>query len=61
MGKNIGVIPICTYCETGRKDYELDRKSLFCSHIICLKNGKCDKYESVMQKACSNSRNREMI
>ena len=61
MGKNIGVIPICTHCETGRKDYELDRKSLFCSHIICLKNGKCDKYEPVMQKACSNSRNREMI
>ena len=27
MGKNIGVIPICTYCETGRKDYELARKS----------------------------------
>lgn len=37
MGKNIGVIPICSHCETGRKDYELDRKSHFCSHINCLK------------------------
>mgnify|MGYP007117715022 FL=1 len=29
MGKNIGVMPICPHCETGRKDYELDRKSFF--------------------------------
>lgn len=61
MVKNILKTPICSHCETGRKDYELDRKSLFCSHIICLKNGKCDKYEPVIREACSNSRNSEMI
>ena len=61
MGKNICVIPICSHCETGRKDYELDRKSLFCSHICCLKNGKCDKYEPVIRNTRSNSRKREMI
>ena len=61
MGKNIGVIPICSHCETGRKDYELDRKSLFCSHINCLKNGKCDKYKPIMHRTRSNSRNRVML
>ena len=61
MGKNIGVIQICSHCETGRRDYELDRKSLFCSHIIYLKNGKCNKYEPVINDVRSNSRNPEMI
>ncbi len=61
MVKIILKTPICSHCETGRKDYELDRISLSGSQIICLKNGKCDKYESVMRTACSNSRNPEMI
>lgn len=56
MGKNIGVIPICSHCETGRKDYELDRKSLFCSHIDCLKDGKCRMYVPLKRENTDNNK-----
>lgn len=36
---------ICSVCETGRIDYLLDKTSVFCSHISCLKDGKCGMYK----------------
>ena len=38
-------IQLCSKCETGRKDYLLDSSSTFCTHISCLKDGKCNKFE----------------
>lgn len=37
-------IKICTVCETGKNDYLLDRISVFCSYINCLKGGKCSMF-----------------
>lgn len=39
---------LCSDCETGRIDYELDRHSPFCSYIGCYGNGECSKYISMM-------------
>lgn len=36
---------ICTFCETGRKDYLLDKSSECCSYIYCLNNGKCGMFK----------------
>lgn len=44
MSENLKV-QLCPMCETGRKDYLLDSSSTFCSHISCLKDGKCNRYE----------------
>ena len=44
MRENFSV-QLCPMCETGRKDYLLDSSSTFCSHISCLKDGKCSRYE----------------
>jgi len=44
MRENLKV-QLCPMCETGRKDYLLDSSSTFCSHISCLKDGKCNRYE----------------
>ena len=41
MSENLKV-QLCPMCETGRKDYLLDSSSTFCSHISCLKDGKCN-------------------
>ena len=41
MRENLKV-QLCPMCETGRKDYLLDSSSTFCSHISCLKDGKCN-------------------
>lgn len=49
---------LCPNCETGKKDYELDRRSVTCTYIGCLKNGKCSKYIPlcIEQKARSEHR-----
>lgn len=39
---------ICTVCETGRKDYLLDKSSVFCSYISCLKHGKCGMFKPLV-------------
>lgn len=44
MRENFSV-QLCPVCETGRRDYLLDSSSTFCSHISCLKDGKCNRYE----------------
>lgn len=36
---------ICNMCETGRRDYWLDKSSECCSYIYCLKNGKCGMFK----------------
>ena len=41
MRENLKV-QLCPMCETGRKGYWLDSSSTFCSHISCLKDGKCN-------------------
>ena len=43
MSENMNV-KLCPVCETGRKDYLLDGSSIFCSHISCLKDGKCNRF-----------------
>ena len=57
MDKKIISTQICTRCETGKKDFELDKKSLFCSHIDLLKNGKCQRFVPISNGCCSNLRN----
>lgn len=37
-------VALCPKCETGRKDYLLDKRSIFCSYINCRKNGMCSKF-----------------
>ncbi len=34
----------CPNCETGKKDYELDKHSVFCSNIHCLHGNECCKF-----------------
>ena len=53
MRENLKV-QLCPMCETGRKDYLLDSSSTFCSHISCLKDGKCIRYEPL-----KNNKNNE--
>lgn len=43
MRENLN-LQLCPMCETGRKDYQLDSSSTFCSHISCLKDGKCNRF-----------------
>lgn len=38
---------ICHNCKTGKETYNLDRHSVFCSHIVCVKNGKCSFYKPI--------------
>ncbi len=35
---------LCPCCETGRRDYELDKRSPFCTYIYCYRNGRCSKF-----------------
>ena len=37
-------IKLCSICKTGMLDLALDRSSVICSHIVCLKNGRCSKF-----------------
>ncbi len=43
---------LCPKCETGKKDYELDNKSIFCKHINCLNNGTCSKFVPLKNGEC---------
>ncbi len=45
-------INICTVCETGKNDYLLDRTSVFCSYIDCLKDGKCSMFCPIKNNEC---------
>ncbi len=36
---------LCPKCKTGKKDYELDNKSIFCTYIDRLNNGICSMFE----------------
>lgn len=58
MRENLNV-QLCPVCETGRKDYLLDSGSAFCTHISCLKDGKCNRFEplkstKITSKALNN-------
>ena len=46
-------VQLCPMCETGRKDYQLNSGSIFCSYISCLKDGKCNKFVP-MKKSKNN-------
>lgn len=35
---------LCPNCETGRKDYLLDKGSLFCTYINCRNDRTCSMY-----------------
>lgn len=37
-------INLCSNCETGRKDYLLDKSSILCTYINCLNNGTCPMF-----------------
>ncbi len=43
---------LCPKCETGKKDYELDKKSIFCTYIHCLNNGICSMFEPLKNGEC---------
>lgn len=38
---------LCPNCETGRKDYLLDKGSVYCTYILCLKDGVCSMYAPI--------------
>ena len=44
-------LQICPLCETGRKDYMLDKQSIFCSYIGCLKDGNCTYFVPLLMKS----------
>ena len=44
------IIQLCPICETGKRDYLLDKHSIFCSHIGCLKDGNCSQYVPLLVK-----------
>ncbi len=52
---------ICPKCETGKKDYELDKNSLFCSHINCLKDGICSKFIPLLFTENRQGENAQMV
>ena len=43
-------LQLCPICETGRKDYMLDKQSTLCSYIGCLKDGNCSQYVPLLVK-----------
>ena len=38
---------ICTICKTGKADYGLDKKSVFCTYIENLKDEKCSEFKRI--------------
>lgn len=51
-------LKLCPNCETGRKDYELDKRSVLCSYIGCLKDGVCSKFAPLLIKQKAGSEHR---
>ena len=51
-------LKLCPNCETGRKDYELDKRSVLCSYIGFLKDGVCSRFAPLLIKQKAGSEHR---
>lgn len=51
---------LCPKCKTGKNLYELDKRSVICPYMFCLKAGECGMFVADTDvKVSDNKNNRE--